>query len=130
MRLKNLVLWDMRLQAKYGFYFLYAVLTALYLIVLLALPPAWREKAAAILIFSDPAAMVVLEEIDDHIAGYLFVTALGRRGYFVSRLCVPAGAAFLFTALLLQGLKLTEQPLQRLCSLRRRGRCRASWWRC
>lgn len=34
MRLKNLFILDVRFQAKYGFYFLYAVLTAVYIIVL------------------------------------------------------------------------------------------------
>lgn len=57
MRLRSLFLLDMRFQAKYGFYFLYATLTVVYVIVLFAFPQNWREKAAAILIFSDPAAM-------------------------------------------------------------------------
>lgn len=57
MRFGGLLLWDMRFQEKYGFYFLYAVLTFLYVILLFAFPKTWSEKAAAILIFSDPAAM-------------------------------------------------------------------------
>lgn len=57
MRLRTLTAWDMRFQAKYGFYMLYGILTAIYLVVLLAMPTTWREKTAAILIFSDPAAM-------------------------------------------------------------------------
>lgn len=57
MRLVSLFLWDIRFQAKYGFYFLYAVLTAVYVIALLAVPEGWGEKTAAILIFSDPASM-------------------------------------------------------------------------
>lgn len=73
MRLKNLFLLDMRFQAKYGFYFLYAVLTVIYISVLLALPENWRAKAAAILIFTDPASMglffmgaIVLLEKNQH----------------------------------------------------------------
>lgn len=57
MRWSSLFFWNMRLQAKYGFYFLYAVLTVIYVFVLSAVPESWREKTAAILIFSDPAAM-------------------------------------------------------------------------
>lgn len=57
MRLKGLFLWDIRFQAKYGFYFLYAILTIIYSIVLLAIPQSWRDNAAAVLIFSDPASM-------------------------------------------------------------------------
>ena len=49
MRLKKLFLLDMRFQAKYGFYFLYAVLTVIYIAVLFALPENWRENAAVIL---------------------------------------------------------------------------------
>ena len=54
MRLRSLILWDIRFQARYGFYFLYAVLTAIYVAVLSAVPEGGREKATAILIFSDP----------------------------------------------------------------------------
>lgn len=57
MRLRSLFLFDMRFQAKYGFYFLYAALTVIYIVVLFAIPENWREKAAIIFIFSDPAAM-------------------------------------------------------------------------
>ncbi|MCH1982438.1 ABC transporter permease [Ruminococcus sp. OA3] len=57
MRLWSLTLWDMRFQFKYGFYFLYAILTVFYVAVLSAMPESWQEKVAPILIFSDPAAM-------------------------------------------------------------------------
>ncbi len=57
MRFRSLFLLDVRFQAKYGFYFLYAILTVIYTMVLFALPENWREKAAVILIFSDPASM-------------------------------------------------------------------------
>ena len=47
------------------------------------------------------AAMVMLEEHDDHIDRYLFITELGRGGYFVSRLVIPGIIAFLVTLILL-----------------------------
>lgn len=47
------------------------------------------------------AAMVMLEERDDHIDRYLSVTALGRNGYYISRIVLPALAAFAVTAILL-----------------------------
>lgn len=47
------------------------------------------------------AAMVMLEERDDHIDRYLFVTGLGRNRYFVSRIGFPALAAFAVTDILL-----------------------------
>ena len=52
------------------------------------------------------AAMVVLEERDDHVDRYLFVTGLGRNGYFVSRIGLPALAAFVVTAALLPVFRL------------------------
>lgn len=57
MRLRNLILGDMRFQKKCGFYFLYTVLTIFYVILILSLPALWKEKVIDILIFSDPAAM-------------------------------------------------------------------------
>ena len=57
MRLIKLMLGDIRFQFKYGFYFIYAVFCALYIFLLFILPEAWRENAASIMIYSDPAAM-------------------------------------------------------------------------
>lgn len=54
------------------------------------------------------AAMVALEEHDDHIDRYLFITGLGRSGYFISRMILPALFAFLITVILLPIVKLTE----------------------
>ena len=95
MRFKKLFLWDLRFQAKYGFYFLYTVLTVIYVTVLFALPESWQEKAAAILIFSDPAAM-----------GLFFMGAI----VLLERLGLPAVAAFFVTLILLPVFKLTTLP--------------------
>ena len=38
MRLCKLILWDIRFQIKYGFYFLYFVLTIAYIFILSVLP--------------------------------------------------------------------------------------------
>ena len=48
MRSGKLFLWDIRFQSKYGFHFLYAILTVIYVIVLFAVPGSWKEKAVAI----------------------------------------------------------------------------------
>lgn len=53
------------------------------------------------------AAMVMLEEHDDHIDRYLFITGLGRNGYLVSRIVIPAFGAFVVTALLLPVFRLS-----------------------
>lgn len=52
-------------------------------------------------------AMVMLEEHDDHIDRYLFVTGLGRSGYLVSRIVIPALGAFVVTAALLPVFRLS-----------------------
>lgn len=92
MRLKNLCLLDMRFQAKYGFYFLYAVLTVIYITVLFAIPENWREKAAAILIFSDPASMglffmgaIVLLEKSQHTPCALAVSPVRALEYVAAK---------------------------------------------
>lgn len=57
MRLKALLAEDVRFQLKYGFYFVYAVFTVLYITLLAAIPDAWKERVTVLLVFSDPAAM-------------------------------------------------------------------------
>ena len=47
MRLAQLTLWDMKFQAKSGFYLLYGILTVLYIVILITLTEDWRGKAAA-----------------------------------------------------------------------------------
>lgn len=93
MRLKYLFLWDMRFQAKYGFYLLYAILTAIYTIVLFAIPDSWQEKTAAILIFSDPASMglffmgaIVLLEKNQHTPCAFAVSPVHTIEYIIAKM--------------------------------------------
>lgn len=100
MRFCNLILWDMKFQAKYGFYFLYAVLTAIYIVILFAIPKAWRSDAATILIFSDPAAMglffmgaIILLEKSQRVPCAFSVSPIRPMEYIASKvisLCVIA----------------------------------------
>lgn len=57
------------------------------------------------------AAMVILEETDEHLSRYLFITPLGKNGYLIARLGVPAGIAFLVTVALLPVFKLSDLSL-------------------
>lgn len=57
--------------------------------------------------FCFAAAMVILEEHDDHIEQYFFVSTLGRKGYLISRIGIPAQIAFLATLVLLPIFKLS-----------------------
>ncbi len=63
------------------------------------------------MIFCYVTAMVILEERDDHVALYLSVTPLGKKGYFLARLGMPALVSFIVTALLLPAFSLTGVSL-------------------
>lgn len=62
-------------------------------------------------------AMIILEEIDDHIGAYLFITTLGKKGYLTARLGIPAAMAFTVTAVLLPMFKLTDMTLLSIIGL-------------
>ena len=90
MRLLHLIFWDICFQIKYGIYMIYAILTVLYLVLLGALPPAWRTGTAVILIFSDPAAMglffmgaVILLEKSQRVVNALAVSPVTVREYII-----------------------------------------------
>lgn len=92
MRLKNLIKWDIYFQIKYGFYFIYAVLTVLYIFLLYALPLSWRKNAMTIMIFSDPAAMglffmgaIVLLEKSQKVINSLAVSPVKIWEYILSK---------------------------------------------
>lgn len=92
MRLKNLIIGDIRFQFKYGFYFIYIVLTLIYIIIINALPDAWREKAATIMIFSDPAAIglffmgaIVLFEKSERVLDSIAISPIKIEEYIISK---------------------------------------------
>ena len=107
MRLGNLFLWDIRFQAKYGFYFLYAVLTVIYTIVLFAVPGSWKENTAAILIFSDPASMglffmgaIVLLEKSQHTPCAFAVSPVRPMEYIIAKVSSLAAISLVVAAIL------------------------------
>ena len=107
MRLKKLFLLDMRFQAKYGFYFLYVVLTVIYIAVLFALPENWKEKTAAILIFSDPASMglffmgaIVLLEKSQHTTCALAVSPVYATEYVIAKVSSLSAISLVVAAIL------------------------------
>ncbi len=57
------------------------------------------------------SAMVMLSEIDEHVAAYLAVTPVRRDGYIVSRLIYPALLSAIVSAALLMCCALTEWTL-------------------
>ncbi len=107
MRLKSLFLLDMRFQAKYGFYFLYAILTVIYTIILFTLPENWREKAAALLIFSDPASMglffmgsIVLLEKSQHTPCAFAVSPVRPMEYVIAKVSSLSAISLAVAAIL------------------------------
>ncbi len=92
MRTKNLIIGDIQFQFKYGFYFVYLILTILYISLIFVLPQSWREKAAAIMIFSDPAAMglffmgaIVLLEKSERVLNSIAVSPVKVQEYILSK---------------------------------------------
>jgi fluoroquinolone transport system permease protein len=87
-----MVTWDARLQTRYGFYAVYAVLTAMYVVGLRAMGTELRTDAAVLLIVTDPtvlgfyfiAAMVLFEK-EEGVLDALVASPLGDRGYLASK---------------------------------------------
>jgi fluoroquinolone transport system permease protein len=92
MRIINLIRGDIRFQFKYGFYFVYAVFTAIYISLIFVMPLVWRERAAAIMVFSDPAAMglffmgaIVLLEKSERVLNSISVSPVKTGEYILSK---------------------------------------------
>ena len=93
MRARALLLGDIRFQFKYGFYYLYLIFTVLYIALLYALPAAWRERAAVLMIFSDPAAIglyfmgaVILFEKGERVLASFAISPVMPMEYVASKL--------------------------------------------
>jgi fluoroquinolone transport system permease protein len=68
-------------------------------------------------LFCFASAMVLLTEFDEHMSGYLVVTPVGKGGYLVSRLILPASIAFLASLILLLCFSLTVWSLSMAVSV-------------
>ena len=112
MRFRKLLLWDMKFQARYGFYLLYGLLTVFYLMLLFALPLSWKENAAAILIYSDPAALglffmgaIILLEKSQRVTAVFAVSPLKVFEYVCSKVLSLSAIALLVAAVLAVAVK-------------------------
>lgn len=115
MRLRSLFLWDMHFQAKYGFYFLYAVLTIIYAITIFAVPEDWKEKTAAILIFSDPASMglffmgaIILLEKSQHTPCAFAVSPVRPMEYIIAKVGSLSAVSLVVAAVLALAASVTN----------------------
>ena len=92
MRMKNVIKGDVAFQVKYGFYFVYTIMSFLYILLLFALPEVVKENAAIIMIYTDPAAMglffmgaIVLLEKSQRVLNSIAVSPLKVSEYILSK---------------------------------------------
>lgn len=92
MRLRALLRGEMRLLLKYGILQLYCIFTAIYICLLMAVPSSAKEMTAAVLVFTDPAAMglffmgaMVLFEKSQRIESSLAVTPIKISEYILGK---------------------------------------------
>jgi fluoroquinolone transport system permease protein len=93
MRVKSLFLGDVRFQFKYGFYFIYLFFSVFYISLLYAFPQSWRQTAAILMIFSDPAAIglyfmgaIVLFEKSERVLNSIAISPVKPSEYVISKL--------------------------------------------
>lgn len=92
MKLKGLILGDIRQQYKYGFYALYTLFTMVYIAVLRILPMPWKELCTTTLIFSDPVLIglmfmgaIILFEKSEKVMQALAVSPISVHAYILSK---------------------------------------------
>ncbi|PSP78068.1 hypothetical protein BRC81_08405 [Halobacteriales archaeon QS_1_68_20] len=90
--LRSMLAWDVRLRVRFGFYAVYAVLTAVSVLGLRAAPSGLRTDAAVLLVVTDPTvlgfyfvAAMVLFERGEGVLDALVTSPLGDRGYLASK---------------------------------------------
>ena len=92
MKLKGLILGDIRQQYKYGFYALYTLFTLVYITVLRILTMPWKELCTTTLIFSDPVLIglmfmgaIILFEKSEKVMQALAVSPISIHAYILSK---------------------------------------------
>ena len=92
MRIRSLFFGDIRTQFKYGFYFLYIVFSLIYIALLFVFPQSWREKAALIMILTDPSALglyflgaIVLYEKSEKVLDSIAISPVKPYEYVLSK---------------------------------------------
>lgn len=92
MRLLHAVLADIRFQIKQGFYFVYVLITAMYLVIMSFLPEEILSIALPLVVFSDPSVLglffiggIILMEKGQGILNVLVVSPLRSWEYVLSK---------------------------------------------
>ncbi len=63
------------------------------------------------IMFCFAAAMVILMEVDDHIATYYYVTPVGKQGYLIGRLVIPSLFGAIYSIILYLFFHLVKIPV-------------------
>lgn len=92
MRFKNLLLGDIRFQIKYGFYFLYTLITIIYIIILSFFQGSYKTVATSVIIFTDPTTLgiffmgaIILLEKSEHVLSSIAVSPVKIWEYIFSK---------------------------------------------
>lgn len=88
----RLLIYDLRLQWRQGFWLVYGIVSIVYLLILFSLPASARETTALIFVITDTtvlgimfvAALVLLEK-QQNVLQSIFVTPLRLRSYLFSK---------------------------------------------
>ncbi|WP_193310400.1 ABC transporter permease [Halorubrum halophilum] len=92
MSVRSMAAWDARLQYRYGFYAVYAVVTVLFALGLSQLPEAVQTSTLVMVLFTDPGLLgfyfvgaLVLFEKNEGVLHALVTSPLSARDYLVSK---------------------------------------------
>ena len=116
MRLLYTIKNDMRYQAKYGFYFIYTILTIVYILILRPITDLTiKGWAGSLIVLSDPAVLgyffiggIWLLEKDEDLHNYIRITPLKTTEYVLSKI-ISLGAVSTLSATFIGVISL---PLQ------------------
>jgi fluoroquinolone transport system permease protein len=93
MRTLSAILYDIKFQMRHGFYYAYALVSLLYILLIRVMPVDTREYISILIIFTDPTVLgfffiggIVLLEKDQNIFSSIFVTPLKVWEYIVAKL--------------------------------------------
>lgn len=123
MRAFRMLICDIRYQIKYGFYFLYGVISLLYLSILLFLPDNFTMPVTALIILTDPAALgfffiggMILLERGEGLHSYYSILPTTNREYILSKV-VSLSLISTLVALLIAGIMFRSEVNYILLSL-------------
>ncbi len=93
MRILSGILYDIKFQIRHGFYYAYALISLLYILLIRVMPAETREYVSILILLTDPTVLgfffiggIVLLEKDQNIFASLFVTPMKVGEYIAAKL--------------------------------------------